>query len=102
MEHERDADRLPRAIRKLGARRRSRGRQLPAGDVGEVDAAALEDVAILEHARDTATPFRAAPFVAAEGLTVERFQLTDDARLQTFEIVARFADVPQVRGDIAR
>ena len=93
MEDERHADRLPRAVGDLRTRRR-RGRRQPfAGDVRVVDAAALEDVAFLDHARDAAAALRPRPLVAAERLPVHRLEPGDDARLQSPEVVAGAADV---------
>ena len=88
MEHERHAHRLPRAIGELRARGRCGRRQPFAGDVRVVDAAALEDVAFLDHSRDAAAAFRPRPFVAAERSPVDRLEPGDDARLQSPEVVA--------------
>ena len=110
MQHERHAHRLPCAAGKLGAMRRRRGRQALARDVREHHAAALEHVAVLDHARDAAAAFRTRPLVAAERAAVDRFQPRDDALLQAGEVAADRADVASrasrctvaLRGAIAR
>ena len=65
-----------------GPRRGRRRRQPLAGDVREIDAAALEHVAVLDHARDAAAALGPRPLVAAERLPVDRLERGDDARLQ--------------------
>jgi hypothetical protein len=56
--------------------------------VGETDARALQQLAILEHARDAAAALGALPRVAFEAATVERLEPGDDAALEVEEVVA--------------
>ena len=53
----------------------------------EAHAAALEQVAFLDEARDAAPALRALPLVAQKGLPVQLGELADDAILQAGEVV---------------
>ena len=93
MEDERDAHRLERRAGELGgAMLRRRRRQRRALDVREAAAAALEQRAALDQARD-AVAFELAAGLALPGVADERvaalgLERRDDARLQAEEVVA--------------
>ena len=93
MQHQRHAQCLPGLARELRAARRGRGRELAALDVREVDAAALEETSVLDHAREPAAAFGALPFVGLERVSVRRFKARDDLFLQGEEVVADGAGV---------
>ena len=93
MEHERHAQRLPRAAGELGARGRRGRRQRRAAHVGEVDAAALEHRAVLDHARDAAAALGPLPGVAAERAAVDRLEARDDRVLQAGQVATDGLDV---------
>ncbi len=82
MQHQRNTHGFPFASRQLGAVRGGRGGQLVAGDVGEIDAAALEEGAFFDQPRNATTTLRTCPRVAPERLAVEGFQRCDNAFLQ--------------------
>ncbi len=69
------------------------GGSLVAGDVREIDAAALEHVAFLEQPRDAAAALGSRPFVAPERLAVDGLERGDDARLQAEKVGAGGGDV---------
>ena len=85
MQDQRDAHRFPGTAGQLRPDGGCRGRQRAAGDVREIDAAALEEIAFLDQARGAAAAFRANPAVGAEGLAIEGFQFSNDAGLQAGE-----------------
>ena len=82
MQHQRHAHGLEAAPGELRAVRGGRGGHAVAHHVRKIDPAALEEVAVLDDAREPATATGAIPAVAAEGLAVEGFETLDDALLQ--------------------
>ncbi len=92
MKHQRHAHRLEAAPRKFGTLRGGRRRKRRADHVRKADAAALEQVAILDDARESAATERGAgrlfPGVGEEGLAVEPFEGADDALLQPEQVLA--------------
>ena len=74
MQHERHAHRLERASGELRARRACRRWQRGAVHARQVHAAAFEDAAFLDDARQPAAPLRALPCVATELPAVERLE----------------------------
>jgi len=82
MQHQRHAERFPLAAGEFGPMRGGGWRQAVAGDVREVHAAALEEVAFFDDAGGAP-----APGVAPERLAVEAFEGSDDALLQAGEVV---------------
>ena len=85
--------RLPAATCQFGAVRRGRGRHLLAHDVREIYPAALEDLAVFNQAGDSAATLRPVPDIAQEGPAFHDLELTDDAILQSGEIVPDRADI---------
>jgi hypothetical protein len=55
--------------------------------MGEVDPAALEDVAVLDHLGDAAAAFVALPFVRLEGFAVQALQGGNGLFLELDEMV---------------
>src|SRR6185312_666407 len=93
MEDERDAERLERRAGEIGAAvLRRRRRQRRAADVREADAAALEERAALDEARDAVAFELAAglalPAVDAEGIAAFALERFDDRRLQREQVAA--------------
>ena len=84
------------AIREFGAFFCRRRRQFFASDVRDVDAALLEDGAILQHHRQPVPAqagFIALPGIAAEGVAVCRGQGGGDALLQVVKVGSEGVDV---------
>src|SRR5665213_4376850 len=92
VQHQRHAGRLPRRPRKLGSRKRCRGRQARAAHVGKVDAAALEHVAALDQPRNATAALGPGPRIAQERSALDRLERGDDALLQRGEPCARRCD----------
>jgi hypothetical protein len=65
--------------------------------MGEVDAAALEEAALLDQAGEAAAALGAVPAVGEKGLAALEF--TDDAILQSGEIVPDWRDVHRASQD---
>ena len=67
----------------------------------ETDAAALEQVAVLDDARETAATERGAgrllPGVCEEGLAVETFEGADDALLEPKQVLAHRLRIDELR-----
>jgi hypothetical protein len=68
---------------------------LLAQDMGEIDAATLEQAAVLDQARNPTAALRAVPGVAQEGLALGGFEFADDAILQSGEKTPDRYDVHQ-------
>ena len=66
--------------------------------MGEIDAAALEQLAVFDQAGNPAAAMRPVPGVAQEGQALLNFELADDAVLQSGEIVPDRGDVHQASG----
>jgi len=81
MQHQRQPHRLVRPAGNLRARGARRRRQRCALHARDVDAGALEQLAVLEHASRAAAAFRPLPAVSAETLAVGLLQRGDDAPL---------------------
>ena len=92
MEHQRHAHRLEAAAGEFGPVRRCRWRQLAADDVREADAAALEQVALLDDARQPAAAERSVggllPVSARKGRPVEVLERGNDPLLQADQVLA--------------
>jgi len=93
MEHERDAHRLERAAGEFRAAGAGGGRQVPAVDVREVHARALEYGPVLDHLRDSAAAFGPRPFVTPEGAPIDPAQARDDRLLQSGQKLLDGVDV---------
>src|SRR3989454_5850000 len=87
VQYERHAHRVVRLAGELRPRRSRRRRQAAALHAREVDAAALEDAAILDDARDAAASFGTLPAIGAEARALERLQRGDNPRLQLREVI---------------
>src|SRR5437773_8539079 len=86
MEHQRHPQHFEGAPGKLWPSRARRRRQLVTVDVREIDAAAFEYIALLDHTGDSAAAFGPLPDDAHEGLAVDRSQPLDNPRLQVGEV----------------
>src|SRR5688572_5828639 len=89
VQHERDAHRRERRSRERRPVVRGRSGQARGRDFGIVDAALLDERAVLQHARFAAAAARALPAVAAEGChAVGALDRVDEALLQAGEPLA--------------
>ncbi len=92
MKYQRHAERLEVSSGQLGPLRAGRRRQGLADDVREADTAALEQIAVLDDARQSAAAQlrvgRLFPHVVPERLAVEPLERVDDALLQAEQILA--------------
>src|SRR5262249_55678453 len=79
--------RFPRPAGELRARRRGGGRKALALHMGEIDPAALEEIAFLDDAAHAAAALRAFPGIRRERLAVQRFERPDDPGLQFTEVL---------------
>src|SRR5688500_14260917 len=87
MEHDRDAHGFVRPAGNLRARGAGRRWELAAVHAGEVDAAALEHLAVFDDAARAAAAFRPLPRVAQEALAVHDLERGDNALLQSREVI---------------
>ncbi len=98
MQHQRDAHGFPAPAGEFRAVRGGRGGHGLALDVGEIDAAALEQLAVFDQARYAAATLWPVPGVTQEGCAFDGFEFADDAILQAGEIGADRRDVHQSSG----
>src|SRR6185369_687227 len=61
--------------------------ELAAPHMREVHAAALEEIAVLDHAAYAAAPLRTLPRIAGEGFSVQRLQRRHDPGLQFTQVL---------------
>ena len=87
MQYQRQAGRFKTAPGQFGAAGTGGGRQLVAHHMREINAAALQYVAFLQHATGTASAFRSLPGVVHEIFAIDQFQGFNDAVLQALQIV---------------
>src|SRR3954468_19830808 len=86
MQDERHAHRFPGPAGEMRARSRGGGRQLLALHMRQVDAAALEEIALFDDSRYSSAALRTLPCVRLERTAVERFECRHDPVLQVSQI----------------